>query len=75
MWNIVRELVADGVTVFLTIRLGNCSIRAASGPDLRGGLSMSDRERPFLTGVNGPVPGSGQTPTVRFPGVTACLFH
>src|SRR5262249_39891940 len=36
-----------------TIRLGICSIQASMLPDLRGGLSVSDRERPLLTPING----------------------
>ena len=36
-----------------TISLGICAIRAAIQPDLREGLPLSDRERPFVTGVNG----------------------
>ena len=38
-----------------TISLGICAIRASTGLDLRGGLSVSDRKRPLLTGVNGPL--------------------
>jgi hypothetical protein len=36
-----------------TISLGSCAIRAVVRPDLRGGMSASDRERPLVTGVNG----------------------
>jgi hypothetical protein len=36
-----------------TISLGICAIRAVTWPDLQGGLSASDRERPVFTGVNG----------------------
>jgi len=36
-----------------TISLGICAIRAAIQPDLREGLPLSDRERPFVTEVNG----------------------
>ncbi len=36
-----------------TVSLGICGIRAAIQPDLREGLPLSDRERPFVTGVNG----------------------
>jgi hypothetical protein len=36
-----------------TISLGICAIRARHMPDLRGGLSVSDRKRPAFTGVNG----------------------
>jgi hypothetical protein len=36
-----------------TISLGICSIQASKLPDLRGGLSLSDRERPLLTPING----------------------
>ena len=38
-----------------TISLGICAVRAVMWPDLRGGLSVSDRERPLVTGVNGPL--------------------
>ena len=38
-----------------TISLGICVIRAAERPDLRDGVSASDRERPLVTGVNGPL--------------------
>jgi hypothetical protein len=37
------------------VSLGICAVRAAVRPDLRSGLSASDRERPPLTGVNGPL--------------------
>ncbi len=37
------------------ISLGICAARAAMRPDLRGRLSASDRERPLVTGVNGPL--------------------
>jgi hypothetical protein len=33
--------------------LGSCAVRAVMRPDLRGGVSASDRERPLVTGVNG----------------------
>jgi len=36
-----------------TISLGICAVRPATQPDLREGLPLSDRERPFVTGVNG----------------------
>jgi hypothetical protein len=36
-----------------TISLGICAIRAVVRPDLRSGVSVSDRDRPLLTGVNG----------------------
>src|SRR5206468_3903144 len=36
-----------------TISLGICAIQAAMRPDLRCGVSASDRGRPFVTGVNG----------------------
>jgi hypothetical protein len=35
--------------------LGICPVQAAVRPDLRSGLSASDRERPLITGVNGPL--------------------
>ena len=40
---------------FTIISLGSCAVRAAMQPDLRGGLSGSDRERPPVAGVNGPL--------------------
>ena len=36
-----------------TISLGICTVRAVEWSDLRDRLSASDRERPFVTGVNG----------------------
>ena len=42
-----------------TISLGTCAIRAVSWPDLRGGLSVSDRGGPLFTGVNGPLMARG----------------
>jgi hypothetical protein len=38
---------------FRTVSLGICAIRAAIRSELQGGLSVSDRERPVFTGVNG----------------------
>jgi hypothetical protein len=38
-----------------TISLGICAIRPVRWPDLRGGVSASDRERPLVTGTNGPL--------------------
>jgi hypothetical protein len=38
-----------------TVSLGICAIRASTWPDLRGGLSVSDCERPLFTQVNGPL--------------------
>ena len=38
-----------------TISLGSCAVRAAGRPYLRGRLSASNRERPLVTGVNGPL--------------------
>jgi hypothetical protein len=38
-----------------TISLGINTIHAATRPDLRRRLPASDRERPLLTGVNGPL--------------------
>ena len=35
-----------------TISLEICAVRAAMPPDLRDGVSASDREKPFVTGVN-----------------------
>jgi hypothetical protein len=35
-----------------TISLGICAVRAAMPPDLRDGVSASDRVRPFVAGVN-----------------------
>jgi len=35
------------------VSLGICAIRAVVRPDLRCGVSASDRERPLVTGVNG----------------------
>jgi hypothetical protein len=34
-----------------TISLGICAILASTRPDLRCGVSVSDRERPLVTGV------------------------
>ncbi len=36
-----------------TISLGICAIRAVVRPDLRSEVSVGDRDRPLLTGVNG----------------------
>jgi len=36
-----------------TVSLGICVVWAVRWPDLRGALPVSDRERPFFTGVNG----------------------
>src|SRR5262245_41665156 len=47
-----------------TIGLGICTIRASTRPDLRGGLSVSYRERPLFTEVNGPLSG-GVNPACR----------
>jgi hypothetical protein len=38
-----------------TISLGICTVRASTGPDLRCEVSASDRERPPVTGPNGPL--------------------
>ena len=38
-----------------TISLGICAIRAAVRLDLRCRVSASDRDRPLVTGVNGPL--------------------
>jgi hypothetical protein len=38
-----------------TISLGICAVRAVTWPDLRVGVSASDRERPLVAGVNGPL--------------------
>jgi hypothetical protein len=36
-----------------TVSLGICAVTAPTWPDLRRGVSMSDRQRPLVTGVNG----------------------
>ena len=36
-------------------RANAATVRSSSWPDLRGGVSASDRERPLVTGVNGPL--------------------
>ena len=36
-----------------TVSLGICAVQAVMQPDLLGGLSMSDRQAPAFTGVNG----------------------
>ena len=49
-------------------------IRAAERPDLRDGVSASDRERPLVTGVNGPLMARRSwevTPVAPAPGVTS----
>jgi hypothetical protein len=38
-----------------TVSLGICAARASTGPGLRDKLSVSDREGPLFTGVNGPL--------------------
>src|SRR5208282_6305957 len=38
-----------------TVSLGICAVRAVAWPDLLSDLSASDRERPFVTEVNGPL--------------------
>jgi hypothetical protein len=38
-----------------TVSLGICAIRAVMRPGLRSRVSASDRERPLLAGVNGPL--------------------
>ncbi len=35
------------------VSLGICAVRADMSPDLRGGLAVSVRDRPLVTGVNG----------------------
>ncbi len=37
------------------VSLGICAARASTGFDLRGGLSVNDRESPLVTWVNGPL--------------------
>jgi len=37
------------------VSLGMCAVRAVMTPDLHGEVSASDRKRPLLTGVNGPL--------------------
>jgi len=36
-----------------TVSLGICAVPASTWPDLRFGVSVSDRERPLATGVKG----------------------
>ena len=55
-----------------TISLGICAVRALMSSDLRGGLSMSDGERPFVTGVNGPLPVTPQRPHSSHHAAHAC---
>jgi hypothetical protein len=50
-WAFVLERVTGIET--RTVSLGICAIRASKWPDLRGELSVSDREEPRFTGVNG----------------------
>ena len=52
-----------------TVSLGICAIRALMASDLRDGLSMSDRERPFLTGVNGTLMARRSSPDLRLEGL------
>ena len=52
--DIAAGLYRDGL-LGRAISLGICAARAAMRPDLRGRLSASDRERPLVTGVNGPL--------------------
>jgi len=37
------------------VSLGICALRASMQPDLRSDVSASDRERPIVAGVNGPL--------------------
>ena len=46
---------AGGKLLPRTVSLGICAVRAVIPPELRGGVSASDRERPLITGVNGPL--------------------
>jgi hypothetical protein len=51
----VRRREPDAVHASGDGQLGNLRGLAAYWPDLQGGLSASDRGRPLLTGVNGPL--------------------
>jgi hypothetical protein len=50
-WAFVVERVTKNRT--RTVSLGICAARASIRSELQGGLSVSDRERPVFTGVNG----------------------
>jgi hypothetical protein len=48
-----------------TVSLGICRVQALSGPDLRCGVSASDRDCPLVTGVNGPLMARICSPDLR----------
>ena len=54
-----RHLTFSSATVMQlqerTVSLGICTVRAVVPPDLRCGMSASDRQRPLVTVVNGPL--------------------
>lgn len=52
-----------------TISLGIFAIRADSPPELRGRVSTSDRQRPLVTGANGPANGTAGRPSWLLPGL------
>jgi hypothetical protein len=49
------EVPAGCIFMCRTVSLGICTVRAYRWPDLRGGVSASDRERPLVAGDNGPL--------------------
>jgi hypothetical protein len=50
-----------------TISLGICRTARRTGPDLRFDGSVSDRERPLFTGVNGPLMARNGVPDLGGP--------
>src|ERR1022692_151843 len=56
----VRRREPDAVHASGDGQLGNLRGLASHWPDLQGGLSASDRGRPLLTGVNGPLMAGGR---------------
>ena len=73
MFVLVSKRIYGCSAMFWTVSLGICAIRASIRSELQGGLSVSDRERPVFTGVNGTtilaLDGADGLPTVRFTGV------
>jgi hypothetical protein len=50
-----RDPSVRGKLLPRTVSLGICTVRAAMPPDLRGGVPASDRGRPLLAVVDGPL--------------------
>jgi hypothetical protein len=48
-----RARGSRGYRLGRAVSLGICAVRADMSPDLRGGLAVSVRDRPLVTGVNG----------------------